>query len=249
MKTYIFLDLDDTILQTLPKCPPGAPVWPAAYRRDGSPLSYMTDQQRALFDLLTAAGTLIPTTARNLDAFRRVDLPFTHAAVLDFGGVILRPDRNPDPAWDAAVRPQAVGAAAALRAVQQSVQRFCDARGLGAVARVIADFDMPLYVVVKHPHGDAGTLQTIQDEHLPGLDLAGFRVHRNDNNLSLVPRFLGKERAVRHVIDHLLGPGPVLTVGVGDSLSDAAFLGVCDYCLLPRDCQLFAHTLGRLGGD
>ena len=57
-------------------------------------------------------------------------------------------------------------------------------------------------------------------------------------NLSLVPRFLGKERAVRHVIDAHLGPGPVLTIGVGDSFSDAAFLGVCDHAVVPRGSQL-----------
>src|SRR5205823_998696 len=91
MRTVLFLDLDDTIFQTRPKCPVGEPVRPAAFRRDGTPLSFMTDRQRALLDVLSRAATVIPTTARSLDAFRRVDLAFGHAAILDFGGVVLTP--------------------------------------------------------------------------------------------------------------------------------------------------------------
>jgi len=34
-RIVIFLDLDDTILQTAPKCPPGEPVEPAAVDRAG----------------------------------------------------------------------------------------------------------------------------------------------------------------------------------------------------------------------
>src|SRR5262249_12585998 len=159
----------------------------------------------------------------------------------------LLPDGNLDRSWDEVVRPQAQSAAHRMRAIQDAVLRFIEAHSPGATARVIADFDMPLYVLMKHPQGDVSHLDRITHELLSGMDLAGFFVHRNHNNLAVVPRFLGKERAVRHVIDRHLGPEPVLTIGVGDSLSDAAFLGVCDYTILPRDCQLFAHTLGPLG--
>ena len=44
MQTYVFLDLDDTILQTRPKCPADEPVQPAAFGRDGQPLSFITDR-------------------------------------------------------------------------------------------------------------------------------------------------------------------------------------------------------------
>jgi len=243
MQTYVFLDLDDTILQTRPKCPPGEPLHPAAYHRDGSPLSFMTERQRSLLALLAAAATVIPTTARNLDAFRRVRLSFSSLAVLDFGGVILQPDGTPDPGWDAVVRPQAEQAGPELRELLRAVQGFIAARGLGVNARLIADFDMPLYLVLKHPAGDCVALQTVLREHWAAVDPGRYFVHSNGNNLSLVPCFLGKERAVRHILERHLGPEPVLTIGVGDSLSDAPFLGLCDYALLPRDCQLAAAVL------
>src|SRR5215212_4908279 len=154
MRTYVFLDLDDTILQTRPKCPAGEAVVPAAYGKDGAPLSFMTDRQRALLALLSASATVVPTTARNLDAFRRVRLAFTDLAILDFGGVILRPDGSPDPGWDAVVRPLAERAAPELQHSLREAQRFIEARGLGVNARLVGDFDMALYLVLKHPGGD-----------------------------------------------------------------------------------------------
>jgi hypothetical protein len=248
MQLVVFLDLDDTIFQTLPKCPAGEAVRPVAYRRDGTPLSYTTAKQRALLDHLFQEAVVIPTTARNLDAFRRVDLPFRHTAILDFGGVVLRPGGGLDTEWHEQIEPKARARTDELHALHRSIEEFISRRHLGAAARVIVDFELSLYVVVKHPGGDVAALRAVREEHLPGLDLGSFFIHHNDNNLSLVPRFLGKEHAVAHVLAHHIGPGPALTVGMGDSLTDAAFLDLCDFHLLPRGCQLARQGLpGREG--
>src|SRR5258707_6855351 len=108
MRIHVFLDLDGTLFQTRPKCPPGVDLTSAALRRDGTPLSFMTQRQGRLLELLRSADSVIPTTARNLDAFRRVHLPFPSLAILNFGGLILLPDGSPDREWDALVRPQAL---------------------------------------------------------------------------------------------------------------------------------------------
>jgi hypothetical protein len=242
MRIVLFLDLDDTIFQTMPKCPAGEAVHPVAYGRDGAPLSFMTMRQRALLDLWFRSGSVIPTTARNFEAYRRVDLPFAHIAILDFGGVVLLPDGTLDAAWDAQIRPRALGVASELKALHRDIQRLVEQRELGANVRVIADFDMPLYIVVKHPRGENAKLQFIRDELLRTLDREAFFIHLNDNNLSIVPTFLGKECAVQHVLDHHLGSEPMLTIGMGDSLTDAAFLNRCDFRMTPRACQLHRHS-------
>jgi hypothetical protein len=236
MHTYVFIDLDDTLFQTLPKCPVGETATPAAFRKDGSPVSYMTERQARFFAHLRGMGTLIPTTARNHDAFRRVNLEFTSFAILDFGGVVLLPEGAVDPVWDAVVRPQAMALGEELLRALAAVEDWNSSTRAGVSARVIVDFDMPLYLVVKHPQGNTAALTQLKESDAWPRDVRFF-THHNDNNLSLVPRFLGKEEAVRHVMaTHL--EQPALTFGCGDSDSDAAFLALCDYAVAPRGAQL-----------
>ena len=243
MRIVLFLDLDDTIFQTRPKCPAGEDAVPAARGRDGEVLSFMTERQRTWLAALSRAATVIPTTARNLNAFRRVDLKFDHLAILDFGGVVLLPDGTLDPRWDAEIRPRALETAKKLKDHLQNVEHLIASRNLGARARLVSDFDMPLYLVVKHSDGDGSKLEPIRESLLASVDPAEFFVHTNGNNLSLVPRFLGKERAVRFVLQHHLGSEPMLTLGMGDSLTDGPFLDLCDYSILPQASQLARHRL------
>ena len=122
--------------------------------------------------------------------------------------------------------------------MKERIERFVSEQRLDVRTRIISDFDMPLYVVAKHNQENVAELGRIAAELLPTLDLEPFFLHFNDNNLSLAPKFLGKERAVRWVIDRRLGLEPCMTIGVGDSQTDAAFLWECDYALTPRHSQL-----------
>src|SRR5436305_630024 len=170
MRVHVFLDLDGTLFQTRPKCPPGVDLTSAAIRRDGTPLSFMTPRQRRLLELLRSADCVIPTTARNLDAFRRVHLPFTSLAILDFGGVILLPDGSPDEEWVSLIRPQAHAIAPELKRRCEALLAFIEMHNLGVHIRLISDLDLPLYLVMKHPDGNIDALSRIPPESLTDLD-------------------------------------------------------------------------------
>jgi hypothetical protein len=238
MRIVAFLDLDDSLFQTRAKCADDEDLHPVAYRRDGEPLSYMTSRQRTLLDMWLRSATVIPATARNRDALSRVDIAWEHAAILDFGGVVLAPGGTLDPAWDAEIRPRALELKDELYAWQRFALRLEEEQHLGTYARVVVDFDMPLYLVVKHKGGDAARLEPVRQALEASEARERFFLHHNDNNLSLVPRFLGKEKAVRHVLQRYFASEPVLTIGMGDSLTDAPFLDLCDYSVMPRACQL-----------
>jgi hydroxymethylpyrimidine pyrophosphatase-like HAD family hydrolase len=240
MRPYVFLDLDDTLFQTRPKCPDGAELHVAASDPEGRPNSFMTGKQRALFTWLDESAVVIPTTGRNQSAFRRVHLPFRHGAILNFGGTILDQEGAIDARWHGRIHEELAPQAAELAEARDQIEAFCRRQAIEARARVIGDFGLDLYVVVKHAHGDVDALTRVQREHVrPRTDETRFRIHLNGNNLSIVPRGVTKERAIRYLLEgRLATPGGALTIGIGDSLTDAPFLLACDFGLLPRGSQL-----------
>ena len=74
MRAIALVDLDDTLFQTLRKCPPDVPaerLVPLGFARDGSPLSYATPRQLNLLEWLAESAWLVPVTARSREALMR----------------------------------------------------------------------------------------------------------------------------------------------------------------------------------
>lgn len=237
MRRIFFVDLDDTFFQSLRKLG-GDDGEAAAIGRDGLPLSFMRPKQRALFDGLNSMGEVVATTGRNLDAYGRVTLGFTGAAICSFGGVILNADGAIDSDWHARIAAFAEPCRPVLRAV---VDGLLD-RSRGDVrARVITDAGIDLYVSIKHNTGDAAALAALSTELRRDVP-DGWLVHCNDNNLAILPPHIGKQHAVAYYLDEVVRE-PVLSFGVGDSLSDAAFMARCDFALAPSQSQIMSALL------
>ncbi|MCK7575104.1 MAG: haloacid dehalogenase [Chromatiales bacterium] len=250
MHRLVFLDLDDTLFQSRRKCPSDGELHPTAYLADGRAHSFMTARQRSLWQLLDDQSTLIPTTARDQDSLRRVDLPFQSWRIIDYGGVILNPDGEPDSDWTARMEAHSRDSLDELSALLDRILTFVAHERLAIHARFITDFGVHFYLVAKYRDERAADLDRLQDELvIPWVDeqAGAYRLHRNGNNLAILPRWLGKEWAVRHLIAHLERDwGELLTIGIGDSLIDGAFMAECDYAITPRGSQLFEATLSRV---
>lgn len=250
MKKYLFVDLDDTLFQTLGKCEHVANLQPAAYMVDGSPISYSTPRQRALFELMQREMTLIPTTARNCAALSRVDLPFSSFAIVDYGGVILEPGGAVDQTWLDTMRDDMQHALAGLHEVIQLMDDYSARVGLAGRARLVEDCDTPFYVVLKDPDKRAERLEQVENEAVaPWIAGAGkdFFIHRNGNNLAILPKTLNKARAVAYLCQRIKAEhGEIMTFGMGDSKSDARFMASCDYAIVPSGTQLAALTVAAL---
>ena len=64
--------------------------------------------------------------------------------------------------------------------------------------------------------------------------------HINGNNLAVLPKIINKEGAVSYLLAQYKSQYPeLLTFGAGDSRTDAAFITLCDYALIPKNTQLF----------
>nr|GEU28200.1 hypothetical protein [Tanacetum cinerariifolium] len=187
------------------------------------------------------ATTLIPATARHLDAFSRVDLPFSSYKILNFGGLVLGPDNLPDAAWMAQMREAMTAALPGLNQAVDVINAYAAQQGLAARARVVEDGGLPFYALIKDADKQAERLAPIETEALaPWLAGSGagagcgFYVHRNGNNLAVLPKALDKAVAVEYVARLLRAQyGEILTLGMGDSRSDARFMAACDYAIIP----------------
>jgi hydroxymethylpyrimidine pyrophosphatase-like HAD family hydrolase len=250
LKKYLFVDLDDTLFSSLAKCASDAELQPAAYLKDRTAISFSTARQRAFFGMMDASMTLIPATARNHDAFNRVDLPFNDYKILNYGGLILKPDGEPDAYWREHMRAEMAAALPGLRQAMALIDAHADSIGLKTRARLIEDGGLAFYVVAKDPDKIGERLASFDTELLaPWVAGAGsdFYIHRNGNNLALLPNALNKARAVEYLTRLLREQhGEIMTMGMGDSRSDARFMAACDYAIIPNGTQLAALTVGAL---
>ena len=99
MHKVLFVDLDDTLFCSDRKHAPTPRCVPLAFLKDGQPISYASAAQQAVLQMLQQEMEVVPVTARNLDAFGRVRIDFTSAAILNYGGTVLDAQGQLDGAW------------------------------------------------------------------------------------------------------------------------------------------------------
>ena len=250
MKKFLFADLDDTLFQTFEKCAAADALEPAAYYKDGSICSYTTRAQRAFLSFVQDGMTVIPTTARDHDGLRRVHLPFDSYAVINYGGVVLLPGGSADMPWLEGMRSAMHAALPGLQELARHIDEYAGRTGFGGRARMIEDFATPFFLVVKDPDKRHERLAPIEMEVVRPWIADGhpdYVVHRNGNNLAILPKVLDKANAVAHVTAMLRAEhGDIVTFGMGDSRSDARFMAACDYAIVPRATQLARLTVEAL---
>ncbi|MCC6926709.1 hypothetical protein [Novosphingobium sp.] len=235
------VDLDDTLFQTRRKCPADVSevdLTVMAYDREGQPASFATPRQLAWIEWLRRGTVLVPVTGRSVDALRRVDLAFDHA-IAAHGGVVLRPGGLVCPVWQNRIGQAAEAVRGDLEALTAGFDRQAQAAGADVRVRIIAEADTPLYVVAKHRDpAREEELHALAELVRPAVP-SGWTVHVNGNNVAYLPPHLGKRQAVEHLLGELRAAHPALPViGLGDSVTDAPFLALCDFAMIPGQSQL-----------
>jgi hypothetical protein len=247
VRAIALVDLDDTLFQTLGKCPEDVPVEalePIGYARDGGPLSYATPRQLRFLAWLSEGALLVPVTARSRDALDRVRIGWTRA-ICAHGGVVVGSERKTDLGWRARMAAEAGAHAETLAQLARQVE--AEAKEAALRIRILEEDGLPLYLLVKHETGDSAVLSGVIDRVVPQVP-PGWTVHRNGNNAALLPPYLGKQHAVAYLIPELRRQYPdTPVIGIGDSVTDAPFMALCDYAMMPTRSQLAEAGLARAG--
>lgn len=248
MRIVSFVDLDDTFLLTADKRPAGETATPAAVDSRGRVLSFTTAKQAQVLAALGTISEVVPATGRSLEALRRVALHFGSFAITHHGAVVTEPGGAYHAPWADAVYPRLRRRREQLEEAVARMAEWCRELDLSVRLRLLEERGVPTYVSAKGSSA-AEIVRLAERLEAPRLG-AGLRVHRNGRNLALLPEEACKRKAVLHVAEELRWRyrGDVVTLGFGDSWSDAPFLGECDFAAMPRGSQIARTLLGHEGG-
>lgn len=248
----ILTDLDDTIFSTLKSYPDVDPetLIQVAASKVGSH-SYMCGHRKAVLDWLGAGATVIPVTARSLDAYRRVQLAFDHGAILANGALILNADDEIDQIWFDRVRGYCEAAMPAFAQALESMSAF---QGTKEILRANRHFHGETMIGMTIKSNDP--LDTVAVPLLTEmnglLDRIGARdkivTHVNGNNLALVPVGVSKRAAVEYLLETRTDLANRPLIGAGDSTSDLPFMDLCDMMMIPRGSRAAALLEPALKG-
>ncbi len=228
----VFIDLDDTFFQTKRKNSDA--VIPATESPNPLTVSYMSDEQKALWDLLKASEncSIIPVTARDYTQYNRTyisrDNRIKYASVY-FGADILC-DQASDPVWKAHIDSHLKACSVQISELDILVREKISDEIFNVCN--VDDY----YVSIKNRNkNDYYASNSECFTILSHFISDDFNLYQNDNNISIVPKCIDKKNAVQYLIEK---NRPKLTIGIGDSLSDWNFMDVCHFKILPQKSQI-----------
>jgi hypothetical protein len=238
IRPLVLVDLDDTLFQTIGKCPPGfaeSELVIAATATTGKH-SFMTPAQKAMIDWLLATTDMVPVTARSSGAYKGVNIAFTAGAILSNGSLILNADGSIDSEWQAIINGDLAGYRSVLKDLLAAGRQSAERQGLDVRSLTVGENGVLSYVVFKDNEGDGRRLAEIEFDRQA---IAGWTRHHNGNNLALIPPVLSKKRAAAYLIGKIRQSRPnVPVLGLGDSVSDIPFLQLCDWWGMPARSQI-----------
>ncbi|MFC4236338.1 hypothetical protein ACFOY8_14120 [Thalassospira xianhensis] len=235
-QTYSFVDLDDCLFNSKRKLSEKGGVTsdhqPASVDRTGEHHSFRSPAQMDVLAALQAIGKVIVVTGRSMSALQRVTTTLNaEYSIGSFGGFILDEQCRFIEDWSARTEAEASKYKEHLDVLVDDLKRVATAGHYDLKVQVIWDIGQPLYICVRHNSYDTVELADFA-RRFKWMLPRNWHLYLNDNNLGFLPPYLGKDKAVSWLWEHKLRDVG-LTLGMGDSLSDLKFIGLCDFAIFP----------------
>ena len=245
VRPLIFVDLDDTLFQTARKTPADIDKHVATLDISGNANGYMTNVQKSFAHWLLAHSDVVPVTARSVEAYSRVKLPFTAGAICSHGGVMLDVVGRVDKDWHEQMKQTLAAYQTRLHELSAATLAIGQDMGVSLRGWVVEEARLFHYVVTKHNENDDSILTRVLAEVQARGLLDDMHVHGNGNNLAFLPNGLAKRYAVQEWLlrdKAVNGERPVL--GFGDSITDLGFMDECHWWATPARSQLARMFVG-----
>jgi len=245
VRPLIFVDLDDTLFQTARKTPADIEKHVATLDISGNANGYMTNVQKSFAHWLLAHSDVVPVTARSVEAYSRVKLPFTAGAICSHGGVMVDVVGRVDKDWHEQMKQTLAAYQTRLHELSAATLAIGQDMGVSLRGWVVEEARLFHYVVTKHNENDDSILTRVLAEVQARGLLDGMHVHGNGNNLAFLPNGLAKRYAVQEWLRRdkaVNGERPVL--GFGDSITDLGFMDECHWWATPARSQLARMFVG-----
>jgi hypothetical protein len=242
VRPLAFVDIDDSLLVS-GRARTARHTRVVGTSASGSAGAFMAPEHEQLFTWLNATTELIPTTGRAVEAFRRLELPFCHGAILAHGAIVMNADGSRDDSWHDVVAERCRTTHDELMSLYDQVRQFLSRHSSPIGGRIVHDQDLPLYIAFRDPQQDDAARRLL-GEFLCDIRPDSWLIHNNTAHLALLPGFIRKSEGVRW---RLRNEDPDrLRIGLGDSLSDVEFMHHCHLSAVPVPSQAFA-TLVEAG--
>ncbi|MEV1133934.1 HAD family hydrolase [Rhodococcus coprophilus] len=203
---------------------------------DGAPLSYVTETAARQLEDLTTAHTVVPTTTRTPEQFRRIDLPGGpwRYAIASNGGALLA-DGKLDEQWRRHVDAAVLEGSAGLDEVTAELRARISESWVSKFR--IAD-ELFCYLVVDVAAQPAGFLEEWQT----WCQGRGWNASQQGRKIYTMPDSVCKSHAVAEVYRRLAEEGVIdadaPVFAAGDGALDAEMLMAADAAIRPRHGEL-----------
>lgn len=192
-------------------------------------ISYMYKKTLTRLKEIDSEEIFIPVTTRSLDQYRRIQLKENEItpmyAVTSNGGNILI-NGEVDQEWQEIISRQLDDLPLKI---DQCYKLLSDQHSHPSIEEIKKVEGLFVYCLVDLETFSPGVLEAFQ----LSVDKQGWCVFYHGRKVYIIPKFIKKEEALRHIIDHYIKTSH-LVVSAGDSNMDVGMAKVSDYFIGPR---------------
>jgi len=242
-KILFFSDIDDTLIQTYRKTDfkREAILW--GVTKDEEPISYIYKGTKKWLDVMVQSRDIsfIPTTARNLDSYKRTNFyrdsrysSKIDIIILNFGSEILIKGKI-EKKWKKIIKKRYNSLSKPIdkvykKSIKLIKNRYEESHGI--VIKIIDNYYISIYnKKYREDYQKNIELELILKEFISDE----YYLHRNDSSFAILPKFLNKQYAVDYIIKKY---NPLLVLGAGDNISDLDFMRLGDFAIMPQKSQV-----------